>query len=341
MTSLPINLDELIHARTVESNRREFKRTWDEFILEATVRTVCAFANDLLNLNGGYVVLGIEEDANGNPALPPRGLGGFNLDRIQRELRGQCNRIDPDYQPVLSPELYMGQPILVVWAPGGDNRPYQAPRSRHGGERAYYIRSGSETIEATGDLLRQLLERTARVPFDDRRNQQASVTDISPALVRRFLASVRSKLLADRPDVPDSEIYGLLRIVDRVNAHAVPRNVALLFFHENPASFFPGARMEIVQFAGGAGGSLIEEKSVTGPLPQQIQTTLDYLNSFSDVLVKKVAGQAEVDRTVAYPYAKRLFSCTYVKGARERGLAAVSAHVAADRGGPVRRNAGS
>jgi len=61
-SGMPFNLDDLIHRRAIEDNRVEFKATWNSFIEPAVVKTVCAFANDLLNLNGGYVVLGVEED---------------------------------------------------------------------------------------------------------------------------------------------------------------------------------------------------------------------------------------------------------------------------------------
>ena len=126
---LPIALEDLIHAKSVEDNRREFKAAWNPVTQTAVVRTICAFANDLLNLNGGYVLLGIETDDRDNPILPPRGLENANMDRIQRELIGQCNRINPHYLPRLFPVSYGQRSILVVWAPGGDNRPYEAPRT--------------------------------------------------------------------------------------------------------------------------------------------------------------------------------------------------------------------
>ena len=297
---LPLNLDDLIQARAVEDNRREFKATWDEQIKPAVVRTICAFANDLLNLNGGYIIIGVETNDRGEPLLPPRGLDLLDVEKIQKEIRGQCRRIDPEYQPVLFPEVCQGKRILVVWAPGGDTRPYQAPKQAKGGERAYYVRQGPETVEAQGELLRQLLERTAKVPFDDRRNLASRVEDISPTLMRRFLANVRSDLVHNA--VGDREIYQRMRLVSKVNEHEAPRNVALLFFHEDPDKFFPGARIEIVQFADGAGGNLLEERTIRGSLPEQIRLTLDYLHSMADVMLQKAPGRAEVDRTVAYPY---------------------------------------
>lgn len=115
MNILPINLDDLIYARAVESVRREFKKTWSQPTLTQTIRTICAFANDFFNLNGGYIVIGIEEH-NGLPSLPPEGLDQHNLDDIQKQIRGQCKRLEPEYQPILSPEIYQGKSILVIWA---------------------------------------------------------------------------------------------------------------------------------------------------------------------------------------------------------------------------------
>src|SRR5262249_25477454 len=159
---------------------------------------------------GGYIVLGIQQDEQGRPVLPPRGLDDRNIDEIQREIRGQCKRIEPEYQPAMFAEVFEEKRVLVVWAPGGDNRPYQRPTTLTGSARRYFVTQGSETVEAKGEAPRLLLEQTARVPYDDRRRQDATVRDISPTLVRRFLADVRSDLV-NNPD--DLDIYRLLRLL--------------------------------------------------------------------------------------------------------------------------------
>ena len=56
--ALPINIQELLHGRVVETERLEFKECWNP---DAVLYTMCAFANDINNWGGGYIVIGIEE----------------------------------------------------------------------------------------------------------------------------------------------------------------------------------------------------------------------------------------------------------------------------------------
>ena len=300
-TILPIRVEDLIRARTVESERIEFKKSWDEYIRKAVIKTLCAFANDLHNLNGGYVVLGINE-REGKAVLPPVGLEGVNLDRLQKEIRGSCKRIDPDYHPIISPEVFMGVPIVILWAPAGDSRPYQAPDPRDGSARKYFVRIGSETIEARGEVLNQLLQLTAKVPFDDRRRNDVSIHQISGALIRKYLSDIGSDLANSGPDFSSAELLRFLRCSTRTNGEEVPRNVALMFFTDNPDDYFPGSRIEIVHYGDEAGGDLIEEQIFRGALASMLRQALDYLVGLSTEMIHKVPAQAEVQRFVAFPY---------------------------------------
>jgi ATP-dependent DNA helicase RecG len=298
---LPVNFEDLLQGRFIESNRIEFKAGWDDRIKTSVVRTVCAFANDLLNLGGGYIVLGVREEG-GRSILPPAGLSNVDLERVQKEVRGSCKRIIPDFPPLLFPVYYEGVPLLVIWAPGGDTRPYQAPEDLNapGSPPQFWIRRGPETIKAQGEDLRQLLALTAKVPFDDRRSLEARIEDVSPLLVRRFLHDVGSDLVNHDPPLDDRQLYRFLNLVARINAHEVPRNVALLFFHEDPDRFFRGTITEVVRFR--EEGDLLEERVFRGPIPYQIKSALEDLSSRGGTFFQKIDGQAEVEKTVPYPY---------------------------------------
>lgn len=45
--ALPINIEELVHGKTIERERLEFRKGWNP---ELIVRSMCAFANDLNKL---------------------------------------------------------------------------------------------------------------------------------------------------------------------------------------------------------------------------------------------------------------------------------------------------
>ena len=57
--ALPINVEELIRSNIVESTRIEYKSDWNP---EPVIHSITAFANDIDNTGGGYIILGIEEE---------------------------------------------------------------------------------------------------------------------------------------------------------------------------------------------------------------------------------------------------------------------------------------
>jgi ATP-dependent DNA helicase RecG len=76
--ALPIHIPDLFTGTVVEWERLEFKTGWNP---EATLHTLCAFANDLHNWGGGYLVVGVAE-RDGKPVRPVVGLEPGSLDRI-------------------------------------------------------------------------------------------------------------------------------------------------------------------------------------------------------------------------------------------------------------------
>ncbi|WP_338847884.1 RNA-binding domain-containing protein [Massilia sp. W12] len=297
---LPINIDHLLRFSGVESSRVEFKASWDEKTSgQQIIQTICAFANDFQNINGGYIVLGVAEQ-DGAAQLPAKGLTEAEIDLAQKWIRGHCNKIDPVYQPVLSPELHEGRRILVIWAPGSQTRPHQAPEESGSGRR-YYIRLGAQTVEADRypELRTQLMQLTARVPFDDRRALQASVLDIRETKVREFLHDIDSGLV---DEIDTKTLYRALRIAEPVNGHDAPRNAGLLFFSQNPEQWFPGARIEVVQFTGDATGNVLEEKIFKHrPLHEQLRECLAYLENLSVRMIQKLPGRTQAGHWVSYP----------------------------------------
>jgi ATP-dependent DNA helicase RecG len=95
--SLPLSIEKILSGRIIESERVEYKAGWNP---EEIVHTICAFANDLHNLGGGYIFIGIAEK-DGQPELPPAGLKANQIDSIQKRLVELCHKFYPHYFPIV------------------------------------------------------------------------------------------------------------------------------------------------------------------------------------------------------------------------------------------------
>jgi ATP-dependent DNA helicase RecG len=297
--ALPINIQDLVHGNTIEWERLEFKRGWNP---EDVLHSMCAFANDLNNWGGGYIIIGIAEN-EGQPILPPAGLQQNQLDTIQGEILQLGHKIIPNYFPITQPYVLDGQHILVLWCPAGDNRPYTALTTLgKGAQRQSYVRVGSSSIIAQGETLRRLQELTARIPFDDRVNNQAIIQDFDLGLIQAHLQEIKSDLFSEITKIPFEDLCRTMLIAKGAPEDLRPVNVGLLFFSKEPDKFFSRAWIELVWHEDGS-GKKFKEHYFKGPLQKQLRNALSFLKSnIITEQVIKVADKAEANRFFNFPY---------------------------------------
>ena len=301
--ALPISIDSLIRQQIVENSRIDYKRDWNP---EDIVHSICAFANDIDNWGGGYIIVGIEEQ-NGMPKLPITGLNKDSIDAINKEHLQYCNLIDPRYLPVVEQTQFEGKEIIVIWCPGGEARPYKAPVQIYvpkGAKReyAYYIRKMSNTIRANQLEEKELMMLANSVPYDDRVNYNAKVSDLKPSLIQEFLTDVESDLYQASLSHSVEEIGTDMRIIGGPAELRKPLNVGLMFFNDKPDNFFPYARIEVVDKPDPTGEGMTE-KIFTGPLNRQLKDALNYIKNY--IIKEKISksnDKAEADRIYNYPY---------------------------------------
>ena len=83
--AIPTSIKTLLSGDVVEWARIEFKETWDA---AASLKSICAFANDLDNWGGGYIIIGVQEN-NGKPVYPLKGVPTDKLDAYQKNIFGK------------------------------------------------------------------------------------------------------------------------------------------------------------------------------------------------------------------------------------------------------------
>jgi ATP-dependent DNA helicase RecG len=304
---IPLKLETLLEGRVVEQDRVEYKRGWNP---SDTIHTICAFANDFTNTNGGYIVIGIDEK-NGRPLLPLAGVDADVLDNIQKELFQYCNLIEPRYIPQLEIVKYQGRYVVYLCCSAGDDGPYMAPKevySRNKSERhkEYWIKPSSVKTIAKGEELSELFSKFNTVPFDDRVNREARMSDIRRGFVEDFLVESNSSLATELNDKPLEDLLVAMEVANVTDVGVDIRNIGILMFSEHPEKFLPGAQIELIRFNSpeAEGSDDFTEKIFAGPLQKQVRDALSYIQAtlLEEKVVKK-PDKAEAERFFNYPYA--------------------------------------
>lgn len=299
--AIPININDLIDCRVVESNRVEFKSDWNPTPI---IHSICAFANDIDNVGGGYIVVGVEEK-DGAPVLPVKGIAQERVDGILKELIGLCHMIEPLYYPVAEPVLFQDKYIIVIWVSGGHGRPYKAAKDVHSDKstKLYYIRKFSSTIVASPEEEKELFYISTDIPFDDRPNLAAEVSDLDIGLMRAHLKEIGSSLYEHSLSMDALDIAKNMQLVSGPPEALKPLNVGLLMFSERPEKYFRYARIEVVDIPDPTGTNMTE-KVFAGPIQRQLSDALAFIKNYTlkEVVIKS-ADKAEATRISNYPYA--------------------------------------
>lgn len=132
-------------------------------------------------------------------------------------------------------------------------------------DKAYYIRKMSNSIRANVLEEKELILLANSQPYDDRANLTARVEDMKSSLISEFLYTVGSDLHGASLQRPVEEIATSMRLIGGPSEMRRPLNVGLMFFNEQPDTFFPYARIEVVDKPDPTGLGMTE-KVFTGPL---------------------------------------------------------------------------
>lgn len=171
-------------------------------------------------------------------------------------------------------------------------------------ERIHYIRKASNTVEPSDDEEKDLFNLANRVPFDDRVNHQAEMSDLNITLIQNYLKEIKSSLYEKAKTGDFIEVCQDMNIVSTLPEYTKPKNVGLMFFSMEPDKFFPYTQIDVVQFPDGLGGNDIIEKTFKGPIQQQLRDALQYIrNVIITEKVIKYPDRAESDRFFDFPYA--------------------------------------
>ena len=144
--------------------------------------------------------------------------------------------IRPAYMPIIEVAEYQEKKFIVLWCPGGDNRPYSSPKTmaKDNKERIHYIRKASNIVEPSDDEVKDLFQLANRIPFDDRINHQAEISDLNITLIQNYLKEVKSSLYEKSKTGDFLEVCSDMNIISNLPEYVKPKNVGLMFFSLEP-----------------------------------------------------------------------------------------------------------
>jgi predicted HTH transcriptional regulator len=224
-----------------ESERVEWKENGDDInIVKEIVKTISAFANDIANFGGGYVICGAKEikDEHGFPKIQYTGLSANKLKEIEGKVTQHCREyVHPSLSLLVdeieNPENKSTRILVFVVLASPDAHVY-----RDGQSSTYYVRISRETREARNGILTQLLIKKQKIEyFDKRTNIAATESDIDILLFRDSMQEMGllfpekslEDYFSDREQI--AELVSPLFVRTNLDGILRPRNFTLLMLN--------------------------------------------------------------------------------------------------------------
>ena len=206
-------------------------------------QSLCAF----LNGEGGSVVIGIRESGAVVGVTDPKKI----IDAAKRELQ---QRLTPPSAWAFTTFEHKRKSVIVVEVPRGPRPPYVWGN-------VIYIRAGAANRAASPKQISELIttrmvgERWERLPalgVELRHLDRREIAETVDNAVKRYQRPIS-------PSAPELALEDL-----GLSAAGQLRNSALVLFGENPARWYPQARMHLAAFKSTTPGAFLDNRIVEG-----------------------------------------------------------------------------
>lgn len=253
-----------------------------EFSKEVTV---------LLNLQGGRVILGVEDDGS---------VIGITRGHLEEWVMNACrDKIRPELIPYyeIIREVEPGKDVAVVQV----DRGWAVHHLWHNNHRTYYIRVGTQSREASAEELERLFQQRGTFRLEVLGVSGSSAEDFDYRRLNDYFQRVRSQ---DTPKVDNTDAWENLLLNTEFLIEEEDRKPAtvagLLLFCVNPNRYLPQAGIDAVAYPGKEKDYAARERiAIRGPMTALMGKDGIVENGLVEQAVEFVKRNTQVTATLA------------------------------------------
>ncbi|MFH1562711.1 MAG: ATP-binding protein [Nitrospirota bacterium] len=230
-----------------ENSRVEFKRDDVQPQTGLKPESLAKEITALANLNGGYILLGVEDDGN---------VTGLIRKDMEEWIMNICsNNINPLIIPYVDVVLWEqdnpvdDKKIGVITIPeDSPDKPYKA---RQGSRWVTFIRIGSTSREATREQEQRLYQASGMVRYDIKPVSGSTLKDLDISRLINYFKDIRGQ---DCPEQEETKTWETLLINTEImvesQGRAIPTVGGILLFGKNPNHYLPQSGISAVAYRG-------------------------------------------------------------------------------------------
>jgi ATP-dependent DNA helicase RecG len=235
----------------------------------SVVETISAFANG----SGGVLILGLSERDGF------RTIEQFNPVSVRDALARACaDDLEPPVRAPIEIEEFEDASVVRLDVPGMDPVAKPCFVKARGAYQGSYIRSGDGDRRLTHYEVSQLLSNREQPKNDCALVEQATVSDLDPALVKAFLDRLRARQPRAFAELADTAALERAGAISQNHSGPHPTLAGLLCLGAYPQQFFPQLFVSFVSVPGlsmsdelADGTRFLDNQSCDGPIPIMIE----------------------------------------------------------------------
>ena len=241
---------------------------------DSLLKTVCAFANNIMNNTFGYLLIGvdkIDDSENGIFGIPERPICGIpkeDIESITNELDSLFSNITPKVNYQILTDMIDDKYYLIVAVQQGFDGPYAISHSAEVNIRkslpsGRYVRIERENKLVTRLEEMQLLQNFIHYDYLDSVNEMATISDLNFDIVREYLRELGTSEVVLKED--NLQLAKRLNLVVDYGTNIYrAKNIAVLMFCYKPDFFIKNAYVRLLEDPKGIG--YMKTQEFHGPL---------------------------------------------------------------------------